>query len=590
MLSWYEATLPARERKKRGHFSTPPLLVEQILDACGYIPGNDLSRIRVLDPACGSGNFLAGVLRRLIASEKETGQKSLITSVQRNIWGLDPDPVACFLAEMQLRTILAEAVRPTLPARPFHIHQADGLALPWEGCENVDLFLANPPYLAAKNNDLSGYRSARGQTDSYLLFLRLALQVVRPGGWIGLVLPDPLLARSNAAKERQRLLAETTVHHLWHLASVFTAYVGAVVIVAQKRPPPHLHHIAWTREKWSTLSSVDRRSAAGPAEQGRGNANGSSPDPVTPVENGATPDWSRSIPQALLCQQPGSELRYLLSNQQGSLLARLQAHLCTSSTTGSGLVRLRELVTIRRGEELSRVSPLLSQNRPVDGQDWHPVLRGGIDIRPYQVPTGQYWLAGTEIRKPLANYLAPKLLVVKSTGSLQATLDLHGHVVLQTLYVLHLRMGEYPPLLHREESNGSDLAQEQLDELYFLLALLNSQLLREYVYVLHTAYKWVQPQIEQRILAELPVPRVPIQPPLREEKAAIIKRAKLLMCACSQIPPVVELKESKELYEEQERAICRLYETALSFSECEFGSGADESARDDLTALGGVPR
>src|SRR5579859_7284278 len=109
MLSWYEATLPARERKKRGHFSTPPLLVEQILDACGYTPEKDLSHIRVLDPACGSGNFLAGVLRRLIASEKE--HERTLTSVQRNIWGLDPDPVACFLAEMQLSSIFAEEFR-----------------------------------------------------------------------------------------------------------------------------------------------------------------------------------------------------------------------------------------------------------------------------------------------------------------------------------------------------------------------------------------------------------------------------------------------------------------------------------------------
>ena len=40
----------------------------------------------------------------------------------------------------------------------WHIHQGDALTLPWyEPC--VDLFLANPPYLATKNTDLSAYRS-----------------------------------------------------------------------------------------------------------------------------------------------------------------------------------------------------------------------------------------------------------------------------------------------------------------------------------------------------------------------------------------------------------------------------------------------
>ena len=133
-----------------------------------------------------------------------------------------------------------------------HIHQADSLILPWEPC--VDLFLANPPYLAAKNNDLSGYRSAqqRGQADSYLLFLALALQVVRPGGWIGLVLPDPVLARLNAASERAQLLKQVTLHHLWHLSGVFAAEVGAVVLIAQHTPPTSTHQVSWIRARWQT--------------------------------------------------------------------------------------------------------------------------------------------------------------------------------------------------------------------------------------------------------------------------------------------------------------------------------------------------
>ena len=81
-------------------------------------------------------------------------------------------------------------------------------------------------------------------------------------------------------------------------------------------------------------------------------------------------------------------------------------------------------------------------------------------------------IARNAIRKPLERYLSSKLFVVKSTDRLQAALDQHGHVALQTLYLLHPR-----------NSNGDP------DQLYFFLALLNSRLLREYVYVLHTAYK-----------------------------------------------------------------------------------------------------
>ncbi len=132
---------------------------------------------------------------------------------------------------------------------------------------------------------------------------------------------------------------------------------------------------------------------------------------------------------------------------------------------------------------------------------------------------------------------------MKSTGFLQATLDLDGHVVLQTLYMLLLR---------------SDKKSASLDELYFLLALLNSRLLRTYIYVLHTAYKWVQPQIEQHVLAHLPIPT--IQTPEREQ---IIARAHVLMDSCSKLSLNVGL-EQQEIYEEQEQAICRLYQAALA--------------------------
>jgi hypothetical protein len=522
ILSWYEASLPAQERKVRGHFSTPPLLVERILDACGYTPENDLARLRVLDPACGSGNFLAGALRRLLAFADRnhlSGQK-LEKLLLHNLWGFDSDPVACFLAELQLRSLLEYEEAGKRLAKnllPLQIHQADGLAFPWQQMQNVDVLLANPPYLAAKNTDLSCYRAlgSQGQVDSYLLFLDLALQIVRPGGWIGLVLPDPLLVRANATRGRERLLRETTVHHLWHLADVFKAYVGAVVIVAQKCAPPRIHQIAWRRDRWQSRARA--RIAVTTQESGR-------------------------VAQSLFLKQPRAEMRYLLSDEQYQFVQRLHAHVTAHFASSERFVPLSQLVTIRRGEELSKDSARLMAVPPPDDQAYYPVLRGGVDVCAYAVPVGRYWIAHRDVRKPLGYYLAPKLLVVKSTGSLQAMLDLQGHVVLQTLYMLNLRV-----------KNGLNVE----DDLLFLLALLNSRLLRTYIHVLYTAYKWVQPQMEQHVLAYLPV--------LMTEssvKAKIIERARRLLNACRQLAGGVELKE-QELYEEQERAICALYEAAL---------------------------
>ena len=202
---------------------------------------------------------------------------------------------------------------------------------------------------------------------------------------------------------------------------------------------------------------------------------------------------------------------------------------------------------IRRGEEIGRGSSLLAP-RAVSETDYL-VLRGGIDLRPYARPVAAMSIARSAIRKPLERYLAPKLLVVKSTGELQAALDTQGHVTLQTLYLLHIRAQT-----HNEHQD------EMLDTAYFLLALLNSQLLRAYVYYLHTAYKLVQPQIEQGVLARLPIPWS--KPETRRE---IVTRARELEDACSKAGPVVEWEEQfPALYEEQERAIRALYAAAIS--------------------------
>ncbi len=519
-LNWYETSLSTHERKVRGHFSTPSALVNAILDACGYTSDANLTQLRVLDPACGSGNFLVGAAQRLLVSaqQKVLRPQQTFAMLQRNLWGFDPDPIACFLAEMQLRALLVEQGMEsfTQAKHRLHIHQADGLAFPWAQAkrESVDLFLANPPYLAAKNTDLSGYRSLQefGQSDSYLFFLRLALQVVRPNGWIGLVLPDPVLARANATRERQRLLQETTIHSLWHLSNVFPAYVGAVVIVAQKRPPTRVHQIAWLHKKWSKRE-----------------------EKTLQVSHAHS---TNCIAQHLLQEQPGAELRYLLGNESDTVIERL--HTCMTKRNKHDVITpLENIVAIRRGEELGKKNELLLDKSPEE-VGWHPLLLGGVHVRPYATPQGQYWIEEKVLSKPLARYVAPKLLVVKSTHQLQAALDTQGHVALQTLYLLMLK----------------DNVELSLDTLYFLLALLNSRLLQRYVYVLHTAYKLVQPQIEQHVLAHLPIPIV-----APDRQRDIAERAKGIMLACSDATPVVELKG--QLYEEQERAICALYEYAL---------------------------
>src|SRR5258708_5861899 len=467
---------------------------------------------------------------------------------------------------MQLRTIMEEAWQglawhsqeTPLSECALQVHQADGLTLPWE--PRVALFVANSPYLAAKNTDLSGYQSAqqRGQADSYLFFLNCALQVVRPGGWIGMVGPDPVLARANAGRERTYLLKDATIRHIWHLSGVFTAEVGAVVIIAQKCPPPPVHYVSWIRGKWQRNAGhqlIAHRAGSDKTNYGVvGPRFIEGPRCIAPAQYSTPSGYQMgTVLQSLFLKQPRAELRYLLGDKRGSIAEHLRSYLEEMHTPPSRLAPLSKFLSISRGEELGRESPYIS---PSPQPAYYPVLRGGIDIRQYKAPIGNWCIPREAISKPLERYLSPKLIVVKSTDCLQAALDTRGHITLQTLYLLHLRT---------EINVGARLADapaDALDNLYFFLALLNSRLLRDYGYMLHTAYMWVQPQIEQSVLARLPVPIVKA-----EERQKIIDLSKLLVRACSEGDTVVEWKRPiHSIYEEQEHAIRTLYASILPAS------------------------
>jgi len=317
---------------------------------------------------------------------------------------------------------------------------------------------------------------------------------------------------------------------------------------------------------------------------------------MTPVYGKGNPGGCHGvISQSVFTRQPGAEFRYLLSSERGAVIERLRACLDDHSGGNKYLAPLEEFLSICRGEELGKESPWLTEivgqssasiaaigqvERPArdcltEGANGHyPVLRGGIDIHSYSVPRAYWQIARNAVVKPLERYVSPKLLIVKSTDRLQAALDLHGHVALQTLYLLHLRNKnsdeELPDRPDERETlaangrrqsclGGRQPAEQDEEALYFFLALLNSRLLRDYVYSLHTAYKWVQPQIEQHVLACLPIPVVG-----QDQRQQVIERARKLVSACSKSGAVVEWDQDIiRLYEEQERAICALYDSVL---------------------------
>jgi hypothetical protein len=118
----YEEYIDRVARNKKGHFLTRPEVVDYMLDLAGYRGPNIIGQ-RFLDPACGSGSFLVQALRRyreavILAicrrdavdrdqvlarqSTREEVARETIKASTGLFFGMDIDPFACYLAELNL--------------------------------------------------------------------------------------------------------------------------------------------------------------------------------------------------------------------------------------------------------------------------------------------------------------------------------------------------------------------------------------------------------------------------------------------------------------------------------------------------------
>ena len=92
----YETVIPANERRQLGEYYTPHWLVRAMLDELVPHPLEQ----RVLDPACGSGTFIAEAVTRLVeAAEREAlDPESALGRLREAVVGIDVHPVAVHLA------------------------------------------------------------------------------------------------------------------------------------------------------------------------------------------------------------------------------------------------------------------------------------------------------------------------------------------------------------------------------------------------------------------------------------------------------------------------------------------------------------
>jgi hypothetical protein len=121
----YHDVFPRELRHTLGEYYTPDWLAEHVLNRLGYAGEGHL-----LDPACGSGTFLAHALRRMK------------TPTLDNIAGIDVNPLACLAARA---TVLFHTGKPTREIT-LPIYCADSILNPPD-IGKFDFIAGNPPWI-----------------------------------------------------------------------------------------------------------------------------------------------------------------------------------------------------------------------------------------------------------------------------------------------------------------------------------------------------------------------------------------------------------------------------------------------------------
>ncbi len=180
-------------RRSRGVYFTPYPLVQYIVRSVDLLLRRELNvdaglmssrpPLRIVDPACGSGAFLLGVLQhaRRTCVEERNGQgwpSFVRETLLPSMTGIDVMPACCGAAEMLIQRLLAG---PAEPARTPPVNWQDQPAVTWSPhCGNalsdlepvrslfadrVPVILGNPPYAIFGQRNRGDW--ILGQLDEY---------------------------------------------------------------------------------------------------------------------------------------------------------------------------------------------------------------------------------------------------------------------------------------------------------------------------------------------------------------------------------------------------------------------------------------
>jgi len=178
-------------RRGLGIYLTPDNVVSAIVDY--ILINNENEKVKMLDPACGSGSFIIEYLKKLKNFKKV------------DIYGFDKNPRMLLISDLNIGHFKNIKFNKKLTDSLKEINED----------EKYDLIMTNPPFgvtLDSRDYDFNKYFTCQDSNgyplkkqSSEIVFIEKCFQLLKPGGSFAIVIPKSIATNNNLQVAREAL-------------------------------------------------------------------------------------------------------------------------------------------------------------------------------------------------------------------------------------------------------------------------------------------------------------------------------------------------------------------------------------------------
>jgi type I restriction enzyme M protein len=198
-----------------GEFYTPRAVTQFMVEMIDPRLGE-----HVLDPACGTGGFLAGAMEHMRRQERTKEDRE---RWQKDIVGVEKKALPHLLC---VTNMMLHGVE--VPTNVQHRNTLARSLANYTSQDRVDVILTNPPFGGIEEDGVEKGFGSYKTKETADLFLVLIMHLLRDGGRGAIVLPDgTLFGEGVKTRIKEKLLTECDLHTILRLPNgVFSPYTG----------------------------------------------------------------------------------------------------------------------------------------------------------------------------------------------------------------------------------------------------------------------------------------------------------------------------------------------------------------------------